>query len=146
MAGDVKDAIDASAARTKDATNKAADAAKSATDKMREGAEKAKETFNEKVVDPAKRAGEAMKASGQKIAEGGSTIGVKMIDQAETNAREAFAALREAAQAKDISQVMKIQGDYLREQGNRSMTQAREIGELIMQFGRDAVQPLKSKD
>jgi hypothetical protein len=66
-----------------------------------------------------------------------------MIDQAEQNAREAFAAMREAAEAKDISQVMKIQGDYLREQGTRSMSQAREIGELIMQFGRDAVAPLR---
>ena len=57
--------------------------------------------------------------------------------------QEAFAAMRAAAQAKDLSEVMKIQGDYLREQGRRSMDQAREIGELIMRFGRDAVQPLK---
>jgi hypothetical protein len=35
--------------------------------------------------------------------------------------------------------VMKIQGEFLREQGSRSMTQAREIGEVILQFGRDAV-------
>ncbi|MGJ3626035.1 phasin family protein [Sphingomonas sp. MMS24-JH45] len=66
-----------------------------------------------------------------------------MIDQAESNTHEAFAAMRAAAQAKDLSEVMKIQGDYLREQSKRSMDQAREIGELIMQFGRDAVQPLK---
>jgi hypothetical protein len=39
--------------------------------------------------------------------------------------------------------VMKIQGDFLRDQGTRSMGQAREIGELIMQFGRDAVAPLR---
>lgn len=121
----------------------AGDRAKSAADKVREGAEKARESFKERVVDPAKRAGEAMKASGEKVAEGNKTIGLKMIDQAETNAREAFAAMRAAAGAKDLSEVMKIQGEFLREQGNRSMTQAREIGELIMQFGRDAVGPLK---
>ena len=34
---------------------------------------------------------------------------------------------------------MRIQTDFLREQGNRSMAQAREIGEMIVQFGRDAV-------
>jgi len=121
----------------------AGDKAKATADKMRAGAEKARESFKEHVVDPAKRAGEAMKASGEKVAEGNKTIGLKMIDQAEANAREAFLAMRAAAGAKDLSEVMKIQGDYLREQGNRSMTQAREIGELIMQFGRDAVGPLK---
>ena len=86
-----------------------------------------------------KGAGEAMQASGQKIAEGGSAVTLKMLDQAETNAREAFAAMRQAASARDLSDVMRIQTDFLREQGNRSMAQAREIGELIMQFGRDAV-------
>ena len=38
---------------------------------------------------------------------------------------------------------MKIQGDYLREQSQRSMSQAREIGEMIMKFGKDAVAPLQ---
>ncbi len=123
-----------------------ADAKDKATNAAKDAASKARETFQDKVVDPAKRAGEAMKASGEKVAQGNKTIGVKMIDQAEQNAREAFAAMRDAAKAKDVSEVMKIQGDYLREQGNRSMAQAREIGELIMQFGRDAVAPLRSGD
>jgi hypothetical protein len=105
--------------------------------------DKVKDTINEKIVDPAKKAGEAMKASGAKVAEGGATVSMKLIDQAETNARQAFAALRAAAAAKDLSEVMKVQGEYLREQGSRSMTQAREIGELIMQIGRNAVEPLK---
>lgn len=108
--------------------------------------EKVKDTINEKIVDPAKKAGEAVRASGAKVAEGGSTVSMKLIDQAESNARDAFAALRAAAAAKDLSEVMKVQGDYLREQGSRSMSQAREIGELIMQIGREAVQPLKGKD
>jgi phasin family protein len=93
----------------------------------------------ERFTDSLKGAGEAMKASGQKIAEGGSVVTLKMLDQAETNAREAFSAMRAAASAKDLSDVMRIQTDFLREQGNRSMSQAREIGELIVQFGRDAI-------
>jgi hypothetical protein len=131
---------------TTDAGPTAADpaaGAAGAADRMRAGAEQARSTFQDKVVEPAQRAGEAMKASGQKVVEGGSTIGVKIIDQAETNAREAFNAMREAASAKDLSDVMRIQGDYIREQSTRSMTQAREIGELIVQFGRDAVAPLR---
>lgn len=143
MADDTKSAIHTTAAKTKAATDKAAGAAKDATDRVRASAQKAQETFREKVADPAKRAGEAVKESGKKVAEGSQTIGVKMIDQAEQNAREAFSAMRDAAKAKDLSEVMKIQGDYLREQTNRSMNQAREIGELIVQFGKDAVAPMR---
>lgn len=97
----------------------------------------------DRVADQTARAGEAMKQSGQKMAEGGSALSVKMLDQAETNTQQAFAAMRAAAEAKDLTEVMKIQGDYLREQGSRSVAQMREISELIMQFGRDAVAPLK---
>ena len=112
---------------------------RSTTDKM-------KDTINETIVDPAKKAGDALRRSSARAAEGGSTVSMTLIDQAERNAREAFAALRAAAGAKDLAEVMKVQGDYLREQGSRSMSQAREIGELIMQIGREAVQPLKDKD
>ena len=146
MADDFKQAVDDGANASKTATDRAADAARGAADTMRENAEKVRDAFSEKVVDPAKRAGAAMKESGEKIAEGGATIGKAMIDQAEQNAREAFAAMREAASAKDLTQVMKIQGDYLREQSQRSMGQAREIGELIMKFGKDAVAPLRGGD
>lgn len=114
-----------------------------AGDAMRDAANKARDGFAEHVMDPARRAGEAMRASGQKVADGSSTIGLKIIEQAEQNSHQAFEAMREAAQAKDLSDVMRIQGEYLREQGQRSMNQAREIGELIMQFGRDAVSPLR---
>ncbi|MBY0305931.1 MAG: phasin family protein [Sphingomonas sp.] len=108
-------------------------------------ADKVKDTINEKIVDPAKKAGEAMKSSGAKLAEGGSTVGMKMLDQAEENTRQAFAAMRAAAQAKDLTEVMKVQGDFLRDQGTRSMSQVREIGDLIMQFGKEAVAPLSGK-
>ncbi len=108
-------------------------------------ADKVKDTINEKIVDPAKKAGEAMKSSGSKIAEGGATVGMKLLDQAEENTKQAFAAMRAAAGAKDLTEVMKVQGDFLRDQGSRSMTQAREIGDLIVQFGKDAVAPLSGK-
>jgi hypothetical protein len=114
-----------------------------AADAMRDAAERARATFSDHVIDPARRAGEAMRASGQKAADNGATIGLKIIEQAEQNSRQAFEAMREAAKAKDLSDVLRIQGEYLREQGQRSMNQAREMGELIMQFGREAVSPLR---
>lgn len=112
---------------------------------MADNSEQAKSAFQEKVVDPAKKAGEAMRESGAKVAEGGQAMSMKLLDHAEENTRQAFAAMRAAAGAKDVSEVMKVQGDFLREQGSRSMTQAREIGEMIVQLGRDSIAPLRGK-
>ena len=123
-----------------------ADEMKDAGATMRDAADTARSAFTDHVVDPARRAGEAMRASGQKVADGSATIGLKIIEQAERNSHEAFEAMREAAKAKDLGDVMRIQGEYLRNQGQRSMDQAREIGELIMQFGKDAVAPLRGGD
>lgn len=139
MAEDFNAAADKAANQAKSATDQAANFAKDAADKMRSAGEQARSTFNDRVVEPAKRAGEALREGGQKIAENNQAIGLKMIEQAEQNTHEAFAAMRKAAQASDLSGVMQIQGEYLREQGSRSVAQAREIAELIANFGRDVV-------
>ena len=112
-------------------------------DAMGDAAARARDAFSDHVMDPARRAGEAMRASGQKVADGSATLGLKIIEQAERNSHQAFEAMREAAKAKDLGDVIRIQSEFLREQSQRSMNQAREIGELIMQFGRDAVAPLR---
>jgi hypothetical protein len=126
-----KDATDKAAKRAKDATDRAAEAAKAAADRAAVGAKSA--------ADRVEGIGEGLRASGEKIAKQGSSVGLKMIEQAELNSREAFAAMRKAAEAANPAEVAKIQGDYLREQGARSLAHAREIGELIMKFGKDAV-------
>lgn len=138
-AEEAKRNTDAAADQAKSATDQAANFAKTATDRMRDAGEQARTAFNDRVVEPARRAGEALREGGQKVAQNNQQIGLKMIDQAEQNAHEAFIAMRKAAQATDLSSVMQIQGEYLREQSSRAMAQAREIGELIAQFGRDAV-------
>lgn len=101
--------------------------------------DKIRDAFNETIAEPGKKTAEAIRAAGGKMAVSSSAVGIKMLDQAEVNAREAFAAMRAAAAAKDLSEVMKIQGDFLRDQSQRSVTQAREMGEVILQFGREAV-------
>ena len=122
------------------------DAAQRASDTMRGASEAMRGAFTDHVMDPARRAGEAMRASGQKVADGSAALGLKIIEQAERNSHDAFEAMREAAQARDVTDVLRIQGNYLRRQGERSMEQAREIGEMILRFGRDAVTPPKSGD
>ncbi|MCJ8156557.1 phasin family protein [Sphingomonas sp. LaA6.9] len=84
---------------------------------------------------------EALTEAGKKAAENSSAISLKMIDHAETNTREAFAAMRAAAQASSLSEVLRIQGDFIRDQGVRSMSLAREVGEMIVQFGKESLNP-----
>lgn len=93
----------------------------------------------EQITDKLKGAGEAMRQSGQQAAENTVALSKKMIDHAEENTREAFAAMRAAAGSKSIQDVMQVQADFLKAQGTRSMAQAREIGETIMAFGKNAV-------
>ena len=80
-----------------------------------------------------------MRAGGEAMAQSGQQLGLKMLDQAEINTREAFRAMRDAAQAKDLSDVMRIQNEFMREAGSRSVSHAREIGELIASFGRQTM-------
>ncbi|HVI99956.1 MAG TPA: phasin family protein [Sphingomonas sp.] len=98
------------------------------------------------ISDKVREAGEKMRASGERMAERGNELGMTLLDQAEQNTREAFAAMRKAAQSRDVSEVMRVQGDYLREQGSRSMAHAREVGEMIANFGRDAINRMTGRD
>lgn len=100
----------------------------------------------EAMSDTMRSAADRMQATGSAMAESSSQLGTKMLDQAEANTQEAFKAMRAAAQANDVSEVMRIQAEYLREQGSRSVAQAREIGELIASFGRSAIGSMTRRD
>ena len=106
---------------------------------------KDKATIVDKVIEPLKAAGEAIKDAGQKAAENSAALSSAVIDHAEANTREAFAALRAAAQASSINDVLRIQGDFVREAGSRGMAQAKEIGELVARFGKDTVAGLTGR-
>ncbi|MDB5677250.1 phasin family protein [Sphingomonas bacterium] len=141
MAKKVKDAIDKGAKRAKDAPDKAAAATKKATDRAAKAAKDATDRAAKGAKSAADRVegvGASIRKSGEKLAKQGNSISMKVIEHAEANTREAFAAMRKAAGAKSPAEVAKIQGEYLRDQGARALAHAREIGDLIMQFGRDA--------
>ena len=141
MAKKVKDAIDKGAKRAKDATDKAAAATKKTTDRAAKAAKDATDRTAKgakSAADRVENIGATIRKSGEKLAKQGNSVSMKVIEHAEANTREAFAAMRAAAAAKSPADVAKIQGDYLRDQSARSMAHAREIGELIMQFGNDA--------
>lgn len=112
-------------------TDQAADAAKQSGEAM---------------SDTMRSAADRMQATGSAMADSSSQLGTKMLDQAEANTQEAFKAMRAAAQASDLSEVMRIQAEYLRDQGSRSVSQAREIGELIASFGRNTIGSMTKRD
>jgi hypothetical protein len=93
----------------------------------------------EQITEPVKKAGKAIKDSTAAVAKNSAEINVKVIDHAETNAREAFAAMRAAAGADSVKTLVKIQSDFVRGQSKRSVDQAKEVGELIARFGREAM-------
>ena len=101
----------------------------------------------EQAADTAKKAGKSLKDATSKAASNAAALNSKVIDHAEANTRAAFAALRSAASVKSVQDLAKIQTEYVKEQGARSMTQVKEVGELIAQFGKDAMAAFRpSKD
>lgn len=103
------------------------------------------ESIADKATENFKRAGDAVKEAAGAAAANASAINAKVIDHAEENVKSAFAALRAAAGAKSVQDVLKAQSDYVKAQGARSIEQVKEVGELIAQFGRDAVSAWTSK-
>jgi hypothetical protein len=95
--------------------------------------------------DKMKAAGDAVREGATKAAENSAALSMKVIDHAEENTRQAFAALRAAAKAGGVTELMQVQSEYVRDQGTRSMNQVREIGELIAQFGRNAMSGMSGK-
>jgi hypothetical protein len=91
-----------------------------------------------------KDAGERLRTAGERLAGNNRAINLRLIEQAEENTREAFKALRAAAQAATLKDVASIRAQYVRDQGKRQVSHMREIGDLITRFGREAVTPAKA--
>ena len=104
-----------------------------------------KEKIADKIAAPVKMAGAAIRESAERAVKRTTSLNSKVIDHAEANTREAFAAMRAAADAKSASEIVKIQTKFVREQSERSVKQVREIGELIAKFGRDTIAQMRGK-
>jgi phasin family protein len=103
------------------------------------------EKIVEKITEPVKKASMAIRESAERAVKRTGSLNSKVIDHAEANTKEAFAAMRAAAEAKSASEIVKIQAKFVRDQSARSVAQVREIGELIAKFGRDAVDQMRGK-
>jgi len=106
---------------------------------------KASKSAVEGIAEPIKQAGQKVRSGASQAVQNTVAINTRVIDQAETNAREAFAAMRKVAAAKSLQDVVKVQTQFVKEQGARTATQVREVGELIASFGRDALNMMRGK-
>lgn len=112
----------------------------SKTDKAPKG-----EKIAEKLAEPMKKAGAAIRESAERTVKRTAALNSKVIDHAEANTKEAFAAMRAAAEAKSAGEILKIQTKFVRDQSARSVAQVKEIGEIIARFGRDAIDQMRGK-
>jgi hypothetical protein len=99
----------------------------------------------EKVASAAAKAGQTLRESATKAMKNTAKLNSKVIDHAEANAKEAFSTMRKVAGAGSVQDVVKIQAQFVREQGARSASQVREIGDMIASFGRDALAAMRGK-
>lgn len=99
----------------------------------------------ERIAEPIKQAGQKMRDGASRAVQNTVTINTKVIDHAETNAREAFAAMRKVAGAKSMQDIVKVQTDFVKQQGARTAEQVREVGEMIAGFGREALEMMRGK-
>jgi hypothetical protein len=99
----------------------------------------------EKMAEPIRKAGKMLRDGAERATKNSAAISAKVIDQAEANAQQAFAAMRAAADAKSLSDILKIQSGFVKSQSARSAAHVKEVGEMIARFGRDAVEQMRGK-
>jgi phasin family protein len=99
----------------------------------------------EKMAEPIRNASKTIRENAGKALNNTVAINTRVIDHAESNAREAFAAMRQVATAKTLQDVVKVQSAFVKQQSERSSAQVREVGEMIASFGRDALSMMRGK-
>jgi len=143
-----KPAKDEVKAKVRKTTAKARKTVNEAVHEAEAVVEKAKKSVTDAVHDAesaVQKAGKKMRASAEHAIKNTAVLNARVIDHAEANAKEAFAAMRKIASASDVKDVVKIQTDFVKEQSARSVAQVREMGEMIAAFGKQALESLRGK-
>lgn len=89
----------------------------------------------DQMMQPMKQVTEALNRAREQAKEHNEAVSGRLIDYAQSNLNDTLEALRAAASAKDVTEVLTIQGNFLRDQMTRSMEQFRELGELFKSKG-----------
>ena len=110
--------------------------------------------FSEKSIDQAKQAFDGFISAAQQAVsafeghavsarKGARTVAEKAMSFAEQNVAKSFELAQQLVRAKDVQEVLKLQGDFIRSQMQMLSEQARELGESAGQSAKDVASPPK---
>ncbi|MCG2642577.1 MULTISPECIES: phasin family protein [Bradyrhizobium] len=92
----------------------------------------------EKLLANAEAAAGTMEERGASMRAGAKDIGARALAFAETNVQASLSYAQSLAHARDLTEVMRLHGDYVQSQMKTLAEQAGEIGQLVSRTAMDA--------
>ena len=91
----------------------------------------------------AHKAADAADGAGLSVSANAKDMGTKAMTFAEQNIAAAFELAQKMVRAKDVQEVLKLQGDYARTQMSAIQTQAKELGSIVQSAAATAAKKTK---
>ena len=98
-------------------------------------------TAFEKFVATAQQTAGSFEERGATVRTGAKDIGAKAISYAEKNVRASLDYAQALLHAKDLTEVMRLHGDYVQTQMRSLAEQASEMGQIVGRAAMDAAKP-----
>jgi phasin len=102
--------------------------------------QQARKTF-EKLLTGAEVAADTMEQRGATVRAGAKDIGAKAIAFAETNVQSSLDYAQSLLHAKDLTEAMRLHGEFVQAQVRALAEQATEMGQVVSRAAMDAAKP-----
>lgn len=102
--------------------------------------DQARQAF-EKFVATAQQTAGTIEERGETVRAGAKDIGAKAISFAEKNVQASLDYAQALVHAKDLSEVLRLHGDYVQSQMRTLAEQASEMGQIVSRAAMDAAKP-----
>ncbi len=102
--------------------------------------DQARKAFEKFVVTAQQTAG-SIEERGASVRAGAKDIGAKAMSYAEKNVQASLDYAQSLLHAKDLSEVMRLHGDYVQAQMRALAEQASEFGQIVSRAAMDAAKP-----
>jgi phasin len=102
--------------------------------------EQARKTF-ERFLESAQATAGTLEERGATVRAGAKDIGAKAISYAEKNVQASLDYAQALLHAKDLTEVMRLHGDYVQAQMRSLAEQASELGQIVSRAAMDAAKP-----
>lgn len=102
--------------------------------------DQARQAF-EKFVATAQQTAGTIEERGETVRAGAKDIGAKAVSFAEKNVQASLDYAQALVHAKDLSEVLRLHGDYVQSQMRTLAEQASEMGQIVSRAAMDAAKP-----